>query len=156
MGFLAKHKQRLLNVGAVIAVALMLLWPAFVNGEPFYMPDTSSYLRGADAVVYRLTRQSSAWTAEYLKRYSPTTEARVPEAVPALHSTEPPVVLAGRSIYYGLVLYCAQWLGNFWAVAALQALLVAVAISLTVATLAGQRSGGRKVKMTVMCGLLLA
>lgn len=130
--FLTKDKSRLWNVGAVLAVALMLLWPAFVNGEPFYMSDTSSYLRGADAAVYHLTGKRSAWTNEYLKRYPADTKSHPETSSLPPAPSEQPVVLTGRSIYYGLLLYASQWLGNFWAVAIFQALLVAIAISLTV------------------------
>ena len=52
--------------------------------------------------------------------------------MPGHGSGEVPVVLAGRSIYYGLLLYAAQGFGNFWAVAILQAILVAIAIIFTV------------------------
>jgi hypothetical protein len=64
VGLQAEHKQRLRELAAIIAVALALLWPAFVNGEPFYMADTPSYLRGADGAVHELTGASSAWSDE--------------------------------------------------------------------------------------------
>jgi hypothetical protein len=125
-----EDKRQLLNFAAVLALAAILLWPAYVNGEPFYMADTSSYLRGSDAAVHRLTGERTAWTDEYFNRYPAGTAAN---STPA--SSEPPVVLAGRSIYYGFLLYLAQFLGNFWAVAVVQALLVATAIALTIGAL---------------------
>lgn len=135
VGFQTENKQRLRDVAALIAVALMLLWPAFVNGEPFYMPDTPSYLRGADGAVHELTGVSSAWSDELQKRFAVDAAASNPTAATSQSSAEPAVVLKGRSIYYGALLYAAQWLGNFWVVAIFQAVLCAVAIMLTVATL---------------------
>ena len=160
VGFQTEDKRRLRDVAAVIAVALMLLWPAFVNGEPFYMPDTPSYLRGADGAVHELTGVSSAWSDELEKRFSVDAAAAsklsaAPAAVPRANA-EPAVVLKGRSIYYGALLYAAQWLGNFWVVAIFQALLCAVAIMLTVATL--RRAMGRETSRYTFAGigLLLA
>ncbi|MGN6059624.1 MAG: hypothetical protein ACTHOI_13700 [Sphingomicrobium sp.] len=158
----------------MLAVTLALLWPAFVNGEPFYMPDTSSYLRGADAAAYHLTGRPSAWTGEYFKRYpsglapAATTPAPrapsldAPASSPAAgastspQSKGPPVVLTGRSVYYGLLLYASQWLGNFWSVAVFQALLVAVAIALTVSVF-GRALGIKRDAISIaLCGTLIA
>ena len=155
VGFQTENKQRLRDVAALIAVALMLLWPAFVNGEPFYMADTPSYLRGADGAVHELTGASSAWSDELQKRFADGAPAL--KSAEAQHaSAEPAVVLKGRSIYYGALLYAAQWLGNFWAVAILQALLCAVAIVSTVATI--RRAMGRETThlFTVGTGVALA
>lgn len=138
VGFLAEHKQRLRDVAMVIAVAILLLWPAFVNGEPFYMPDTPSYLRGADGAVHELTGTSTVWSDELQKRFAGDAAASNSPDVSAGGSharAEPAVVLKGRSIYYGALLYASQWLGNFWVVALFQALMCAVAIMLTIETL---------------------
>jgi hypothetical protein len=155
VGLQAEHKQRLRDLAAIIVVALALLWPAFVNGEPFYMVDTPSYLRGADGAVHELTGASSAWSDELQKRFAD--DAPELKSAPAPQANaEPAVVLKGRSIYYGALLYAAQWLGNFWAVAILQALLCAVAINSTVAT--SCRAMGRETThlFTVGVGVALA
>ena len=155
VGFQAENKQRLRDVATVIAVALMLLWPAFVNSEPFYMPDTPSYLRGADGAVHELTGVSSAWSDELQKRFA--VDSAAPKSATAPHAIdEPAVVLKGRSIYYGALLYTAQWLGNFWAVAAFQALLCAIAIMLTVATFRRGMSRETSRRITVGVGAALA
>ena len=150
VGLQAEHKQRLRDLAAIIAVALALLWPAFVNGEPFYMADTPSYLRGADGAVHELTGASSAWSDELQKRFADGAPAVQSAAAPHA-SAEPAVVLKGRSIYYGALLYAAQWLGNFWAVAILQALLCAVAIMSTVAT--SRRAMGRETTRVFAVGV---
>jgi hypothetical protein len=154
VGLPIENKSRLLNSTVVVVVALALLWPAFLNGEPFYMADTASYLRGADAAIHYLTGQSTAWTEEFFTRYPSGPSAGA--ALPGQGSSEVPVVLAGRSIYYGLLLYAAQWLGSFWAVAILQAMLVAVSIYLTVAILRRMLGSGASPAFVLGCGLLLA
>ena len=62
VGLPTENKRRLLNVTVAVVIAVALLWPAYLNGEPFYMADTASYLRGADSAIHYLTGQSSAWT----------------------------------------------------------------------------------------------
>jgi len=146
-----EDKRQLLNFAAVLALAVILLWPAFVNGEPFYMPDTSSYLRGADAAIHRLTGERSAWTDEYFNRFPSGAAAT---STPA--SSDPPVVLAGRSIYYGFLLYLAQLLGNFWAIAFLQALVVAAATALTIGALRRAMGSESTPGSVLVFGALLA
>lgn len=143
-----KNGQQILKVAAVSAVALAMLWPALVNRQPFYMPDTPSYIRGADGAIHELTGATSAWSGELQKRFAanpkpdaPTTAAPGARADPKVPA-EPNVVLKGRSIYYGLLLYVAHLLGNFWAMAIFQALLCAAAIALTVVTV--RRALGRE------------
>jgi len=138
MGLLGKYKRQLLNFAAVLALASILLWPAYVNGEPFYMTDTSSYLRGADAAAHWLTGHRTVWTDELFHRYGANPQANGPNSPRG----DVPVVLAGRSIYYGLLLYLCQFLGNFWALAILQAVLVSSSIAITIDVL--QRPLNRK------------
>ena len=151
VGLRAENKQRWLGVAAVIAVALTMLWPAFVNGQPFYMPDTPSYIRGADGAVHELTGASSAWSDELQKRFAPNAGVRTEPTATVSSSAadprqraEPSVVLKGRSIYYGSLLYAAQWLGNFWAVAIFQALLCSIAAAMTLAQV--RRTFGRETR----------
>ncbi len=49
---------------ALVAAAMALLWPAFYNHQPFFFPDTTAYVRGADAAVFKLTGIPSAWTKQ--------------------------------------------------------------------------------------------
>jgi hypothetical protein len=154
VGLPTENKRQLLNVTVVVVVTVALLWPAYLNGEPFYMTDTATYLRGADAAIHYLTGQSSAWTEEFFKRYPSGPSARA--VLPGHGSGEVPVVLAGRSIYYGLLLYAAQWFGNFWAIAILQAILVSIAIFLTVVILRRMLGSTPSPAFVIGCGLLLA
>jgi hypothetical protein len=154
VGLPTENKRRLLNVTVAVVIAVALLWPAYLNGEPFYMADTASYLRGADSAIHYLTGQSSAWTDEFFKRYPSGPSAGA--ALPGHGFADVPVVLAGRSIYYGLLLYAAQGFGNFWAVAILQAILVAIAIIFTVVVLHRVFSSDPSPAFVLGCGLVLA
>ena len=147
-----KDKQLLSAVAAVLTLAGILLWPAFVNGEPFYMTDTSSYVRGADAAAHRLTGARTVWTDVYLQRFAP--EAATAPSSSA--QTSPPVVLTGRSIYYGYLLYVAQSFGNFWSMVILQALLVATSIGATISVLRQNRRGQPTAASILVVGGLLA
>ena len=151
MALLLKDKRQLLNFAAVVALASILLWPAYVNGEPFYMTDTSSYLRGADAAAHWLTGHRTVWTDELFHRFGSNPEASGVTSPPA----NAPVVLAGRSIYYGILLYLCQFLGNFWAVAILQALLVSSSIAITIDVLHRRLSASRAPEATAVRTLLI-
>lgn len=166
MGVLTGYAHRSREIAAALLIALALLWPAFVNGEPFYMPDTPSYLRGADGAIHELTGANSLWSAELQKRFRPpaTSQSSAVSDAPNLPvkgnggvapaPAEPEVVLKGRSIYYGAFLWAAQWLGNFWAMALGQALLCAAAIMLTVTQI--RKAYGRKTRPGTLVGAGLA
>ena len=83
---------------------------ALINGQPFFMPDTSAYTRGPDfAVVYFLgPRFASAWTQGRTLHGGAAAEARTRSEAPAflpLNSPFDKAILKGRSIYYGAFLY---------------------------------------------------
>ena len=50
----------LFHLGCVLALA----WPAFVNGQPFYFPDSTAYVRAADSAAYIFSgeRIRTEWT----------------------------------------------------------------------------------------------
>lgn len=139
-------------------LALALLWPSLINGEPFYMPDTSSYVRAADAGVYKLTGIESVWTDEFHNRYAPGSED-IPSGDGNMQTElsdsldNAPVALAGRSIFYGALLYIAQIFGNFWLAAVIQSLIVGVAIMLTVKAFVPDQSDGSPIICTLSIGL---
>ena len=93
-------------------------WAALVNGQPFFMEDTSAYVRGPDfAIVHFLgNRFASAWTQERTLnkgKVSSHTNPSETKHVP-LNSPYDKAVLAGRSIYYGAFLYLGYVSSNFW------------------------------------------
>ena len=116
----------------VIAFAAALLWPALVNGGPFWFPDTSTYIRGADAAYVAATGDTTEWSGEIDKvvitqpsdRTAPVIAGKAPP------SAQVKPVLSGRSIYYGASLYAPMQLIGSWGAVIVQALLVAFAVVL--------------------------
>ena len=93
-------------------------WAALVNGQPFFMEDTSAYVRGPDfAIVHFLgNRFATAWTQERTLNNGKVSSDANPSAtkhVP-LNSPYEKAVLAGRSIYYGAFLYLGYVSSYFW------------------------------------------
>ena len=121
--------RRLRRIGLWAALVLLYAWPALLNGAPFFFPDTSHYIRAADAAVVSLTGHRSSWSDRLLEAPSaPAANASGPDAAsppgadPALATATaiPPqirparTVLTGRSIYYGAFLYAGlEGLGRF-------------------------------------------
>lgn len=107
----------------LIVLFLLLLasaWTALVNGQPFFMADSSAYVRGPDfAVVYFLgPKFATSWTqertlqgAEHRARPA-TTESSVQDV--RLNSPFDKAVLSGRSVFYGALLYVGYLTSYFW------------------------------------------
>jgi hypothetical protein len=112
--------------GVSIAVVIMS-WPAFYNGQAFFFPDTTAYIRGADAAVQRLTGISSPWTL--------SDSDHSPSAPSSVSSTRDKSVLAGRSIYYGALLYAADRVGGISLAVGLQSLVLVLALLATLKAL---------------------
>ena len=101
-------------------------WTALVNGQPFFLADTSAYVRGPDfAVVYSLGNKfATSWTQER------TLQGNIQQAEPAnggqvqginLDSPFEKSVLAGRSVYYGALLYISHLTSYMWLAILMQA-----------------------------------
>src|SRR5271165_6043769 len=121
----------------LLFLALALLWPALYNGQPFFFHDTTAYVRGADAGFVKLTRHRTAWT--WPDDQDTVSSGQVPdsrgatdtidgqlasrlESLPRMNSLKEKVVMAGRSPYYGALLYLGEITGGFWASVFLQGL----------------------------------
>lgn len=116
---------------ALSLVALILTWPALYNGGPIYFPDTGAYVRGADALSERLTGHRTVWTRADDVAALSMPSANSANTSPALAQDRKPV-LAGRSVYYGVMLYLAAFAGGFGLIVIAQALLTgAVIVGLT-------------------------
>src|SRR5215471_17281312 len=103
--FPVTFKQKLVLLFLLVASA----WASLVNGQPFFMDDTSAYVRGPDfAVVYLLgDKFASSWTQDrtlHRENSRPSNGPSSQEHV-RLNSPYERSVLAGRSIYYGALLY---------------------------------------------------
>lgn len=127
----SSHWRNLATLGFVAIIAALAMWPAFVNGGPFFMPDTPSYLRASASGFYKFLHVKSDWASEYLRVYEPQTAAPGLRA-DATASPGIPVTLSGRSIYYGALLFFSDLAGNLLLVAAIQCTLAAAAVILTV------------------------
>ena len=46
----------------VVVSSIAFLWPAMLNGGPFWFPDSSTYIRAADAAAVTLTGHRSEWS----------------------------------------------------------------------------------------------
>jgi hypothetical protein len=150
-------KIRLLSI---LLLSIVLLLPALRNGQPFMMSDTTTYVRGADAAIYKLTGMRTMWTGTFLERYehsepaapSSSTDHQPPDAA------DLPVTINGRSVYYGLLLYLSCLFGNFWGAAIVQIMLTATAITLAAEQISRARGKappgpGSVLMMAIVIGL---
>ena len=103
------------RIGLWLAMVLLYSWPALWNGGPFFFPDSSHYIRSADAAVVSLTGVRSEWSDRLI-----LTDGREGTAATAdggnagstpIRSTR--TVLTGRSIYYGALLYGGFAFGKY-------------------------------------------
>ena len=75
---LIPDRRKAKTVLACVIAWAFLLWPSLLNGAPFLMQDSTTYVRGADAVAYSLTGHRTEWTSELLRKFAP--EGREPVA----------------------------------------------------------------------------
>lgn len=123
---------------ALALAALMICLPAWWNGQPLFYPDTPTYLRGAEMGAGRLAGPGRLppWIA------TPASPAQAPgPAVQGLTSVNDKVVLAGRSVYYGALLYASHLAGSLWWAVAIQALSVAWVLHLLLVRMWGLGTG---------------
>ena len=130
----------------------MLLLVTVVNGQPFFYPDTSNYVRAPDAAVVWLfgERFATSWTsADVIKMFGRRSADRVPSKSPPTsdsagstserstsqnaqdphtNSLDRNIIIYGRSAYYGALLYLGTVTGGFWFSVFTQALVVSYLI----------------------------
>jgi hypothetical protein len=96
-------------------------WVALVNGQPLFMADSTAYVREPDfAVVYLLgAKFATTWTQErtlkglqQLQVHEQNGESKIREV--SLNSPFDKAIMAGRSIYYGALLYLSHLTSNLW------------------------------------------
>jgi hypothetical protein len=129
-----------------MGAALLLCLPAASNKQPFLYPDTRAYLRGAEMGVVQVVapQRLRPWLAEVSTQEatSPAASSRqaqgaAPTTSTSLTSVQDKVVLAGRSVYYGALLYASHLAGSLWWTVAIQALCVAYLLRLLMVRLWG-------------------
>ncbi|NJC33258.1 hypothetical protein GGR88_000732 [Sphingomonas jejuensis] len=109
------------------AAVALLLWPALLNGAPFIFADTTAYIRGADAGMYRLFGVTSDWTGI---AGAPGAATAGGAGVPFAAAESQEVVLAGRSVFYGAFLYLGWAIEALWTTALLQSAVTVLAVGL--------------------------
>ena len=141
--------------------SIALLWPAILNGGPFWFPDSSTYIRGADAATVTVTGHRSEWS-DLLVRLPAASEMQA-DSEPARSSKEPQArtaweparpVLTGRSIYYGMMLYLPMRLFGPWGGIIFQALVVAALIVSALVIAARETAANARVVVPVTIAAL--
>jgi len=125
----------------IAIAALAFLWPAALNGGPFFSTDSIAYIRGPDQAISKLFGAShvTVWSAKPLGvgfHEGATPQAGNDEAQKD-EAKSPP--MAGRSIYYGLLANLGARFGGFWPTLAAQALAAAFALHLLCRALGWER-----------------
>jgi len=110
---------------AYFALVVLGTWVALLNGQPLFHPDTSAYVRGPDfAVVYFFgKRLATSWTQTRTlegEQVPSSVTGAAPQAE-KLNSPYDKSVMAGRSIYYGALLYLGHLTSKLWLPVFLQA-----------------------------------
>jgi hypothetical protein len=105
------------STAAFVVLLIAFVWPALYNGQPFFFPDTTTYIRGADAGIQVAFKHKSAWSLP-------------PDAQKSVSSIDDKTVLTGRSPYYGALLYLGDLTYGFWLTVIVQACAVLGAIGL--------------------------
>lgn len=127
-------------LASALLAALILCTAALWNGQPFFFPDTPTYLRGAEMGVARAAPPGNLepWMPPPSSTPLPTPAS--PAAPQGLTSVDDKVVLAGRSVYYGALLYLSYLTGpgsSLWLTVLAQALCLAYLLQLTMVRLWG-------------------
>ncbi|ATE65360.1 hypothetical protein [Rhizorhabdus dicambivorans] len=124
-------RRMLFHLACVVALA----WPAFLNGQPFYFPDSTAYVRAADSAAYIFSghRIRSEWTAHYARSLEPGGKVRDADrhVSPRGNDLGTESIMAGRSPYFGALLWLSYMLGRFWLFVLGQAAIAYALIRLT-------------------------
>jgi hypothetical protein len=113
----SKHSVTWASTAAFVVLVVAFVWPALYNGQPFFFPDTTTYIRGADAGIQAAFGHKSAWSVP-------------PDAPKSVSSIDDKTILTGRSPYYGALLYLGDITRGFWLTVIAQACAVLGAIGL--------------------------
>src|SRR5262245_55943874 len=102
--------------------AILAMWPALSNGQPFYFPDTTAYVRGADLAIAKVAgnRFGTDWAKDE-RRTVEIKSAVEPSDLTARTVQRP--VRAGRSLIYGALLYLGALTGQMWLAIFIQSLI---------------------------------
>lgn len=108
------------------------MWPALANGLPFFFSDTTSYVRAGDMVagiashghVHTIWSRVTPDPAPATAPPPPIGPQAAPAPAPARgNDVATGTIMAGRSPYFGLVLWLTYVTSNFWLFVLAQALI---------------------------------
>lgn len=153
------------RLAALFLAALVLCGIAIWNKQPFFYSDTTTYLRGAEMGLAKVAgpglltpwspaasspdRSGSALPVSPDTRpdasdrpsnaSAPANNQPAMQTMP-LTSMDDQIVLAGRSVYYGVLLYAGYLTGGMWLAVVVQALCVSYVLQLLMVRLWGLRT----------------
>ena len=118
----------------VVFAAVLFLWPALVNGGPFFTTDTIGYIRNPDQAIMKVfgSHAGTAWSAKPMGQ----ARGRIRDTRQARRRAPP---MAGRSIYYGALVNLGARTGGFWLTLAVQALAASFAVDMACRALGWRR-----------------
>jgi hypothetical protein len=112
------------------------MWTGIVNGQPFFFTDSTNYIRAADMAMHIASGRtfSTQWTGRYLQEMS--AEGSLPAKGTGTSSARhndlaQGMVMAGRSPYFGALMYAGYLSSDFWSFILLQAMVSYALIILT-------------------------
>lgn len=109
-----------MSLSRLSVLCLLLIasaWVALINGQPFFMADTSAYVREPDfaSVYFFGPKFATSWTQDRtLQGRNHGTRQAARRDDPPLNSPFEGSILAGRSIFYGALLYLGHLTSYFW------------------------------------------
>jgi hypothetical protein len=103
-------------VAAFAVLTFLGIWPALTNGQPFFYADTTAYVRGADLAISKVFGNwvSTDWAKDQRRAIDSQNTDSITLGFAGERRSVQRVVLAGRSIIYGSLLYAGDLLGGMW------------------------------------------
>lgn len=113
------------RLAVILLLMLMGAWAVLVNQQPFFLEDTSAYVREPDfAVVHALgARFATEWTQPRTLEGAeghPQAQSLASKSPIRLNDPFHKATISGRSIFYGGMLYLSYVISDFWSAIALQ------------------------------------
>jgi len=143
-----------------VLMIFVLSWPSWLNGQAFFLQDTTAYIKGAASGIALVSKSTTAqeWlhpthttpqTAESTEVVTPTNKENPTAAEDYSSSPEKKGVLAGRSIYYGVYLFVITAISSINIVPVVTSLLSIITI-FTVSRSIGLSQGKTIVLLAVL------